>query len=508
MTLRPIRRALLSVSDKTGLIDFAKGLARHGTMLISTGGTAKALRDAGLAVIDVSDVTQFPEMMDGRVKTLHPKIHGGLLALRDKADHAEAMRTHGIEGIDLLVSNLYPFEATVAKGAGFEETIENIDIGGPAMTRSAAKNHDWVTVVVDPEDYAAVLAEMDANKGATSLALRRKLAQIAFARTAAYDAAVSNWFARQLSKDGAGSRAASALPARCGKRCAMARIRISTRRSIQDESKRFGVATAEQLQGKELSYNNINDTDAAYELVAEFGGEQPACAIIKHANPCGVALGQQHGRGLQEGAGLRSGERLRRHPRVQPNARRRDGGGNRQALHRSDHRAGCRRRCAPHPGRQTKSAPSDRRRTARSERDGPDATRALRAASWCRRATTATSRAPISRSSPNASRPNRKSPTCCSPSRSAKHVKSNTIVYAKDGQTAGIGAGQMSRVDAARIAAIKAREAAGGRRLARAAHERLGRRVRCVLSLRRRIARGRRSRRHRRHPARRLDPRR
>src|SRR6201995_51553 len=198
MTLRPIRRALLSVSDKSGLIDFAKGLAKHGTMLISTGGTAKALRDAGLTVIDVSEVTQSPEMMDGRVKTLHPKIHGGLLALRDKADHAEAMQTHGIEGIDLLVSNLYPFEATVAKGASFEETIENIDIGGPAMTRSAAKNNGWVTGVVDTDDSVEVLAEMDKNKGATSLELRLKLAQTAFARTAAYDAAVSNWLAGEL----------------------------------------------------------------------------------------------------------------------------------------------------------------------------------------------------------------------------------------------------------------------------------------------------------------------
>ena len=292
MTLRPIRRALLSVSDKTGLIDFAKGLARHGAMLISTGGTAKALRDAGLAVTDVSEVTQSPEMMDGRVKTLHPKIHGGLLALRDKPDHADAMRTHGIEGIDLLVCNLYPFEATVAKGAGFDETIENIDIGGPAMTRSAAKNHDWVTVVVDPEDYAAVLAEMDANKGATSPALRRKLAQAAFARTAAYDAAVSGWFARQLADhDGAGFPRRIAFaghikqPLRYGENPHQHAAFYTT------GNRRFGVATAEQLQGKELSYNNINDTDAAYELVAEFGGEQSACAIIKHANPCGVALG-------------------------------------------------------------------------------------------------------------------------------------------------------------------------------------------------------------------------
>src|SRR5579863_6802398 len=195
MTIRKISRALLSVSDKTGLIEFARGLAGHGVALISTGGTAKALREAGLAVSDVSEITHFPEMMDGRVKTLHPNVHGGLLALRDKPDHAAAMKTHGIEGIDLLVCNLYPFEATVARGAGFEETVENIDIGGPAMTRSAAKNHDWVTVVVDVEDYQTVLDEMGTHGGATSFSLRQKLAQRAFARTAAYDAAVSNWFA-------------------------------------------------------------------------------------------------------------------------------------------------------------------------------------------------------------------------------------------------------------------------------------------------------------------------
>src|SRR3569833_321892 len=282
MTLRPIRRALLSVSDKSGLIDFAQGLACHGTMLISTGGTAKALRDAGLAVTDVSEITQSPEMMDGRVKTLHPKIHGGLLALRDKADHAEAMRTHGIEGIDLLVCNLYPFEATVAKGAGFEETIEQIDIGGPAMTRSAAKNHDWVTVVVDVEDYKTVLDEMKANGGATSFGLRKKLAQRAFARTAAYDAAVSNWFAGELAKDG------DKEPPR--RRAFGGLLRQGLRYGENphqdaafyvDGTSRSGVSSAKQHQGIELSYNNINDTDAAYELVAEFDPKAgPACAII------------------------------------------------------------------------------------------------------------------------------------------------------------------------------------------------------------------------------------
>src|ERR1700742_2205316 len=294
MTIRKTSRALLSVSDKTGLIDFAKGLAAHDVMLISTGGTAKALRDAGLTVADVSEITNFPEMMDGRVKTLHPMVHGGLLSLRDKADHAASMKEHGIEGIDLLVCNLYPFEATVARGADFETTIENIDIGGPAMTRSAAKNHDWTTVVVDVEDYKTVLDEMAANDGATTPALRRLLAQRAFARTAAYDAAVSNWFAGELEKGGDKNpprrRSFGGLlrqPLRYGENPHQEAA------FYVDGSARPGVASATQLQGKELSYNNINDTDAAYELVAEFDPKiAPACAIIKHANPCGVALGK------------------------------------------------------------------------------------------------------------------------------------------------------------------------------------------------------------------------
>ena len=294
MPLRPVRRALLSVSDKTGLIDFATALVGRGIALISTGGTAKALRDAGLPVEDVSAVTGFPEIMDGRVKTLHPKIHGGLLALRDKPDHAEAMRTHGIEGIDLLVCNLYPFEATVARGADFDETIENIDIGGPAMIRAASKNHGFVTVVVDPEDYAVVIAEMQSYDGATTDALRRRLAQTAYARTAAYDAAVSNWLAEQLAKTG------DTEPPR--RRAFAGHLRQKLRYGENPHQqaafyttgeKRYGVSTAEQLQGKELSYNNINDTDAAYELVAEFDPQtSAACAIIKHANPCGVALGE------------------------------------------------------------------------------------------------------------------------------------------------------------------------------------------------------------------------
>jgi phosphoribosylaminoimidazolecarboxamide formyltransferase/IMP cyclohydrolase len=205
--LRPVTRALISVSDKTGLIDFARALTAQGIALVSTGGTCKAIADAGLKVQDVSDLTGFPEMMDGRVKTLHPKVHGGLLAIRDNAEHKASMRDHGIAPIDLLVVNLYPFEATIAKGAGYDDCIENIDIGGPAMIRAAAKNHGDVAVVVEPDDYAALLAELDAHKGATTLALRKKLAAKAYARTAAYDAAISNWFAATLHDDAPAYRA-------------------------------------------------------------------------------------------------------------------------------------------------------------------------------------------------------------------------------------------------------------------------------------------------------------
>src|SRR5471030_2067658 len=260
MTFRKIARALLSVSDKTGLIEFAKGLAAQGVMLISTGGTAKALRDAGLAVSDVSDITKFPEMMDGRVKTLHPNVHGGLLSLRDKQDHAASMKEHGIEGIDLLVCNLYPFEATVGRGADFETTIENIDIGGPAMTRSAAKNHDWVTVVVDVEDYGAVLDEMKANGGGTTLKLRRALAARAYARTAAYDAAVSGWFTHELAKhDGGGFPRRIAFAGQMRQSLRYGENPHQYAAFYVDGSSRAGVSSATQLQGKELSYNNIND---------------------------------------------------------------------------------------------------------------------------------------------------------------------------------------------------------------------------------------------------------
>ena len=334
--LAPIKRALISVSDKTGLVEFGRFLAAQGVEILSTGGSAAALRQAGVKVKEVSDHTGFPEIMDGRVKTLHPSVHGGILARRSDPDHAKAMGEHKIGGIDLVAVNLYPFEATVAKGASFADCVENIDIGGPAMIRAAAKNHDFVTVVVDPADYQSVIDAMTANKGATTLTLRKQLAARAYARTGAYDAAIAQWFGKQNGE----VLSADALPS-------AARLRQTLRYGenphqqaafYADGSNRPGVATARQVQGKELSYNNINDTDAAFECVAEF--DRPAVAIIKHANPCGVAVGDSLLEAYRQGAGLRPGFALWRHRRGKPQARCRDGGRNRQAVRRSGDRAG------------------------------------------------------------------------------------------------------------------------------------------------------------------------
>ena len=279
-----IRRALLSVSDKTGIVEFARFLASRGAEILSTGGTAQAIREAGIPVKDVSEHTGFPEILDGRVKTLVPQVHGGILGRRDEASHLAQMAEYSIAPIDLVAVNLYPFEATVAKGANFEDCIENIDIGGPAMIRSAAKNFSAVVVCTEPAHLARVMAEIEAG-GGTSLALRRELAAAAYARTAAYDAAISGWFAAQLGEE---------FPPRL----AVAGILKQTLRYGEnphqragfylDGKTRFGVATATQIQGKELSYNNLNDTDAAYEACAEF--DQPAIVIVKHANPCGIAM--------------------------------------------------------------------------------------------------------------------------------------------------------------------------------------------------------------------------
>jgi phosphoribosylaminoimidazolecarboxamide formyltransferase/IMP cyclohydrolase len=464
MTLRPIRRALISVSDKAGVVEFARTLAERNVTLISTGGTAKTLRDAGLPVADVADVTGFPEIMDGRVKTLHPVIHGGLLALRDKADHAEAMRSHHIEGIDLLVCNLYPFEAAVARGAAFDETIENIDVGGPAMIRAAAKNHDWVTVVVDPEDYASVIAELDGNNGATTAGLRRRLAGIAFARTAAYDAAVSNWLALQ--------RADKTPPRR---RTVAGKLRQALRYGenphqqaafYETGERRFGVATASQLQGKELSYNNINDTDAAYELVAEFDANaHAACVIVKHANPCGVALAPTLREAYMNALAC---DPVSAYGGILAFNRTLDG-----ATAEEIARLFTEVIIAPDADEDAQKILSARRNLRLLLAGGlPDA-----------RADGLTFRSVAggmlvqSRDNASVGRSDLNIVTKRQPSESeiadmlfaftvCKHVKSNAIVYAKGLQTAGIGAGQMSRVDSARMAAMKARDAAAAAGLA------------------------------------------
>ena len=287
----PVKRALLSVSDKTGLVPLAEALAALDIELLSTGGTARTLREAGLSVIDVSSVTGFPEIMDGRVKTLHPSIHGGLLARRDKAAHMEALAQHEIGQIDMLVVNLYPFAQTISGGADWDTAIENIDIGGPAMTRAAAKNHDFLTVITDPADYDDIIEALQ-KTGSTSLSMRRKLALKAFSHTAQYDGMISQWLASQLT--GTGSEE---MPAQLPAELTISAPHLQTLRygenshqqaaTYRDGSAGPSVLQARQLQGKALSYNNINDTDAAFKLAAEF--DEPTIAIIKHANPCGVA---------------------------------------------------------------------------------------------------------------------------------------------------------------------------------------------------------------------------
>lgn len=281
----PIKRALISVSDKSGLVEFAKSLADNGVEILSTGGSAKAIRDAGIAVTEVADYTGFPEMMDGRVKTLHPKVHGGFLALRDNPDHVAAMEKHDIKSIDLVAINLYPFEATVKSGADFHTCIENIDIGGPAMVRSAAKNYGFVTIVTDPTDYSIITAEM-AGDGGTTQDTRKKMAAKAYARTAAYDTAISAWYAGQI---GETFPERMSLTGTKVQECRYGENPHQVAAFYSNNEERAGISTAVQHQGKELSYNNLNDTDAAFELVSDFDSATPTVAIIKHANPCGVA---------------------------------------------------------------------------------------------------------------------------------------------------------------------------------------------------------------------------
>jgi len=458
----PIRRALISVSEKAGAADFAHALADSGVEIISTGGSAKLLREAGIAVRDVGDVTGFPEIMDGRVKTLNPLIHGALLGVRDNPEHRRVMEAHGIAPIDLIAVNLYPFEETVARGADFAACIENIDIGGPAMIRAAAKNHAYVTVVVDPDDYAAVLDEISAH-GHVRAGTRRSLAAKAYARTAAYDAAVAAWFADQIGETTPKWRSFSGTlnqTLRYGENAhQQAAFYVGG-----TSPARPGVATARQLQGKELSYNNINDTDAAYELVAEFDpAESPAVAIIKHANPCGVALGASLAeaydkalisdpvsafggiiavnRTLDAEAAAKMME-IFTEVIIAPDA-------DAAALEIIARKKNVRLLLAgglPNPAAEGLTVRSVAGGLLVQSRDSGcveiDGLRVV------------TRRAPDERELDD----------LLFGFRVCKHVKSNAIVYARDGATVGIGAGQMSRVDSARIAAHKAEESARAKR--------------------------------------------
>ena len=448
-----IARALLSVSDKTGLVEFARALAGHGVDLVSTGGTALAIAEAGLSVTEVAELTGFPEMMDGRVKTLHPKIHGGILARRDFDTHMAAMAEHKIPAIDMVVVNLYPFEATVAAGAAWDDAIENIDIGGPAMIRSAAKNNAFVSVIVDPEDYETVMAEMAATQGATTLALRRRLAATAYARTAAYDTAISRWFAAEL-----GDPFPRRVPF-AGELKQTLRYGENPHQQAAfygDGSVRPGVASARQVQGKELSFNNLNDTDAAYELVAEFA--DPAVAIIKHANPCGVAMAgslvQAHQKALAcdpvsafggivavnrvlDRATAEAITQVFTEVVIAP-------GADDAALKVFAAKKNLRLLLTddlPDPVESGLTVRSLAGGLLVQTRDnGCLDTHDLKTVS--RRAPSADELADM-----------------LFAFRVAKHVKSNAIVYAKGGATIGIGAGQMSRVDSAHIARRKAEDA-------------------------------------------------
>ena len=469
MTDVTIRRALLSVSDKTGLADLAGKLAKAGVELVSTGGTAKALRDEGMDVRDISELTEFPEMMDGRVKTLHPKVHGGLLAVRDNAEHAAAMEAHGIGAIDLVIVNLYPFEATVAKGAGREEIIENIDIGGPSMVRSAAKNHRYVTIVTDPADYAALTRELAANDGATSEAFRIRMAGKAYARTAAYDAAIANWFAYgDAFTHPLGTEALQATPFTQTMPLAFERadeLRYGENPHqqaavyIPQAVNAAGVPQAEQLQGRALSYNNLNDADAALELAAEFAGQEPAVVIVKHANPCGVAQAASLADAWDAALACDSvsafggivalntvldGPTAAKiaevfteviiAPAVSEEAR--------AILGKKKNLRVLECGTLPDPRRGGFSMKTIAGGLLIQGRDdGAIGENELKV---------------VTQREPTAQELN----DCLFAWTVARHVKSNAIVYAKNGATAGIGAGQMNRRDSSRIAAMKAAEAA------------------------------------------------
>ncbi|WP_019905468.1 bifunctional phosphoribosylaminoimidazolecarboxamide formyltransferase/IMP cyclohydrolase [Methylobacterium sp. 77] len=454
-----VSRALLSVSDKTGLVDFARSLSERGVALVSTGGTHRALSEAGLPVTEVAEITGFPEMMDGRVKTLHPAVHGGLLAVRDDPQHQAALAAHGIGAIDLLVVNLYPFEATIAKPCAYDDAVENIDVGGPAMIRAAAKNHADVAVVVDVADYGAVLSELEAGNGMLGAATRKRLAQKAFARTATYDSAIASWLADHVEME-----EAPAFRAFGGTLAQSLRYGENPHQSAAfyrtPGSTRPGVATVRQLQGKELSFNNLNDTDAAYECVAEFDPARAAAvAIIKHANPCGVA----------EGASL--AEAYERALACDPTS----AFGGIVALNRTLDAESAARIVeifteviiAPDATEEAIAIVAAKKNLRLLLAGGlPDprakgfAMRNLAGGILVQGRDAAViddmALKVVTKREPSA----QEYADLRFAYRVAKHVKSNAIVYARDGATVGIGAGQMSRVDSSRIAAWKAAEGA------------------------------------------------
>lgn len=451
----PIKRALISVSDKSGLVEFAQTLSDHGVEILSTGGSAKAIRDAGIAVTEVADYTGFPEMMDGRVKTLHPKVHGGFLALRDNADHVAAMEKHDIKSIDLVAINLYPFEATVKSGADFHACIENIDIGGPAMVRSAAKNYGFVTIVTEPADYSVIAAEM-AEQGGTSGDTRKKMAAKAYARTAAYDTAISAWYAEQYGETFPDRISVTGTKVQ---ECRYGENPHQVAAFYANGEERAGISTATQHQGKELSYNNLNDTDAAFELVSEFDSTTPTVAIIKHANPCGVATAATQV------------EAYRNALKCDPVS----AFGGIIALNQTLDAATAEEIIkifteviiAPAVTDEAKAIIATKKNlrllTTGTMASTDQAAKMVK--------TVAGGFLVQDRDIGSISKGDLKVVTKRQPSEAelddmlfawkvAKHVKSNAIVYVRDGMTVGVGAGQMNRKDSSRIAALRAGEAA------------------------------------------------
>ena len=457
------RRALISVSDKTGLIELATALVDAGIELVSTGGTAKTIAEAGLAVKDVSDITGFPEIMDGRVKTLHPSVHGGLLAIRDDFEHAAAMEAHGITPIDIAIINLYPFEEVRNAGGDYASIVENIDIGGPAMVRASAKNHAYVSIVTDPADYARLIETLSENEGATTYRFRQELAAKAYARTAAYDAAISGWFAEALDVSDPAWRAFG------GQLETVMRYGENPHQKAGfyvNGDKRPGVATARQLQGKQLSYNNVNDTDAAFELVAEFDPRRTAAvAIIKHANPCGVAeaatLKDAYLAALACDPVSAFGGIVALNQLLDADAAEEIVKTFTEVI------------IAPEASQEAAAIVAAKKNLRLLVTGGlPDP----RAAGQMMKSV-AGGMLVQTRDNAVVDDLDLKVVTKRAPSdaemadlafafRVAKHVKSNAIVYAKDRATVGVGAGQMSRVDSSRIAARKALDAAEAASLA------------------------------------------